>query len=160
VSTAAVPVSGDHPLHRALASLDLQRVGPDGDLAPLFRVTDPLAVPIGVDPAGGGVTFALKHLGTWTSVYAPSSLLPPEVYRALAVEAGVHVFNDRSDALYANRSFVCVHADGAGRRTVRFPSRGRLTDLMTGTVLAAESDELVYDFQNGETLIIQYRDAP
>ena len=43
-----------------------------------------------------------------------------DLLASLAAFAGCHLFADRGDVLYANESFVAVHADGDGRRTIRF----------------------------------------
>jgi hypothetical protein len=51
------------------------------------------------------VVLAMKSLPGWTSVYTLNPVLPASFLRALARHAGVHVYNDQDDTLYASRSF-------------------------------------------------------
>ncbi|MBN1418868.1 MAG: hypothetical protein JXP34_08835 [Planctomycetes bacterium] len=100
------------PQGAALLGID-GTVGPEEPCGRLFFVDDPEAEVLGIEPETGKTTFARKDRGGWTSYYAITPALPAAFYRAIALAAGVHIYDDRDDVLYANRSYVVVHANGA-----------------------------------------------
>ena len=77
--------------------------------------------------------------GSWTSVYTLNPALPAAFLRALARCAGVHIYNEGDDTLYASRSYLTINADGAGTRTIRFPQPLDLVDPFSGRQLARNS---------------------
>lgn len=132
-------------------------VGPSRPVAQPVYVDDPQAETLGVAPGTEKATFARRDMGGWTSYYTVSADMPPAVYRALARKAGVHVYNDRDDSFYANSAFACIHANGAGERTIRFPWACDIYDMVREEYLATNADHLTYTFQNGETLILRWK---
>jgi hypothetical protein len=79
---------------------------------------------------------ALKRLKDWTSIYTLNPVLPAALLRALARQAGVHIYNARDDTFYASHSYVGLNADGAGGRVLRWPKPVELLDPFTGHILA------------------------
>lgn len=76
--------------------------------------------------------------------------------RALARQAGVHLYNDRDDTLYASRSYFALNADGAGERALRFTKAVDLFDPFTGDTIARRVTGLVRDLRDNETWLIRY----
>ena len=68
----------------------------------------------------------------WTSVYTLNPVLPATFLRALARHAGVHIYNDRDDTLYASRSYLTLAANLAGPRTIRLPRSADVYDPLAG----------------------------
>lgn len=130
-------------------------LGFSGPPAQLFYVDDADAQVGGVTPGAAKAVLAVKDMGEWTSIYTVTACLPPSVYRRMAQDAGVHIYNDRDDTLYANKSFLCVAADGAGPRTFRLPHSSNIVDMCTGAVIAAGTNSFTRDFQNGECVIFK-----
>lgn len=132
-------------------------IGPGDKLCGLFYVQpDAETKVIGVDPVTGKATLASKSLGDWVSIYTTTSNLSPSFYRQLARSAGVHIYNDRDDTFYANSTYLCIHADGAGKRTINFPWATNIFNAIDESSLGANTDTLTYDFQNGQTLLIRW----
>ena len=98
----------------------------------------------------------MKQLADWTSTYTLNPVLPAAFLRALARSAGVHLFNDRDDTLYASRNYLAVNADGSGQRTLCFPGSADLFDAFTGHPLAKRVTSFSHDFRDKETLLIRY----
>jgi len=94
--------------------------GPRGDFAPRFFIEDDKARVLARYP-DGRVALALKAMDGWTSVYSAVPGLPPGVLHNLAEGAGVHLFTEAGDALYAGRGIIAVHAREAGEKTVYLP---------------------------------------
>jgi hypothetical protein len=57
----------------------------------------------------------------WNSVYVATPNLPPQVLRGIARFAGVHLYSEDGDVLYATRELLSVHTVGGGKRTLRLP---------------------------------------
>lgn len=125
----------------------------------LFSIDDPQAVALGHLEGRKEVVLARKRLKRWTSVYTLNPVLPADFLRSLAREAGVHLYNETDDTLYASRSYVTLNADGAGARTLRFAKAVDIVDPFTGSMIARRVTELVRDMRNKETLIVRYCDA-
>jgi hypothetical protein len=121
-----------------------------------FFIEDPQAIALGKAEGSDGVALGMKRLKDWTSIYTLNPALPAAFLRALARHAGVHIFSERDDTFYASRSYVCLNADGAGERAVRFPRPADLFDPFTGRRLAQRVQELSHRFADKETLLIRY----
>ena len=119
-----------HPL---LERLDLPDavIGSPGKSAKLFSVRDSAATTLGTLPGSDAVTLAIKKMSNWTSLYSITPLLPPGFYRELARMAGVHIYNEKDEALYANRSYLTLCCNEAGPRTIRLPHVADVFDPFT-----------------------------
>jgi hypothetical protein len=90
--------------------------------------------------------FAVRRLPEWTSVYSAVPYLTPEVMRNLAKLAGVHVYRDSNDILYANRHFVVVHTgEEPATDMLRLPRKTDVTEVFSGETLAKGATELKLD---------------
>lgn len=134
-------------------------MGTDTPTRQLFFVSDPDAVALGIHNASGKVVFAECDMGAWVSIYLLTSNIPAAVYRTLARKSGVHLFNDRDDTLYVNKSFLCLHANGAGERMVRLPFESDIYDMISECDLGRSTNTIRRDFQNGETMLIRWQPA-
>ena len=86
--------------------------------------------------------------------------VPEERYFRQFARAGVHVFNARDDTLYANRSFLTVHANGDGTRVLRFPDESTVLDAVSGERLLVRGRALEVPMWNGETRILRWARQP
>lgn len=112
---------------------------------------------LGIDPESGRPVLIAKKMDGWTSMYSITANLPSAFLRQTAKSAGVHIYNDRDDTFYANTSYVAVHADGDGTRTIKFPWPTNIFDALTEEILDANTDTFTYDFKNGETLLLRWK---
>lgn len=157
----------DHPLIRRFQESGVElmgdrltsgtRIGPHGKNAKLFSVQDGDAITLGTldSPGQEAVTLASKKMRGWTSYYTITPVLPPLFYRELARLAGVHIYNDRDEALYANRSYLTVAANQAGPRTLHLPQKSDVFDPFTGAKLHAGVIEFTHEFAATETGIFR-----
>jgi hypothetical protein len=132
-----------HPITRGLGPETVW--GTNNKLAPIFHIDDPEARVLGEVVYSQGNCrpgFAVKELPGWRSVYSAAPNLPAAVLRAVARWAGVHIYSDAGDVLYANKSFLGIHALAGGERTVRLPRRAPgIADLVAGKVIARDVAE-------------------
>ncbi len=59
----------------------------------------------------------------WTSVYLASPDIPAPVLRGIARHAGVHLYSEDGDVLYATPELLSVHTVSGGKRTFRLPGQ-------------------------------------
>ena len=121
-----------------------------------FAVEDSQAIPLGFLEGTQQVALAMKSLPGWTSIYTLNPVLPAAFLRAVARSAGVHLYNDRDDTLYASHSYIAVNADGAGPRVLRFRGPADLFDPFSGECLARQVQVWTREFQDKETLLLRY----
>ena len=119
--------------------------GTTNPIGPLFHVEDPDAVTLGqvvyslgrCKPGFVVKTFnAGKGDSEWTSVYMAAPDIPAPVLRGIARHAGVHLYNEEGDVLYASRNLLSVHTVAGGARTFNLP----------------DEVEIVYDLHNEKVI--------
>jgi len=113
----------EHPLTKGL-SQDLFW-GTNAKLGPLFYVDDPAARVLGEVVYSQGNCrpgFAVKEFPGWKSVYSAAPNIPANVLRNIARWAGVHVYSDSGDVLYASKSLLGVHTLAGGTRVFKLPA--------------------------------------
>jgi len=49
--------------------------------------------------------------------------------------AGVHIYDDQGDVLFASAGFLALHTAHGGERLIRLPRAAKVTDAMTGKVV-------------------------
>ena len=143
-----------HPLTTKLVAAGSKTIG-SARKARRIVVSDPEAITLGTAPGTRETVLALKPQKDWTSLYAPTPDLPPSFYRELARQAGVHLYSERDDTFYVNRSYACLHADGPGLRTLRFKSSHTLYDAFTEKLLAANTTKYTSELKHGETVLLR-----
>jgi hypothetical protein len=73
-------------------------------------------------------------------VFSSVPPLPAGILRAIGRRAGVHLYIDTEDIVWASRDLLAVSVNDGGQRTVRLPYPRRVVDLWTGTTIAGNSD--------------------
>jgi hypothetical protein len=86
--------------------------------------------------------FAARDHGSWRSVYLAMLNFGPALLRNLAWFAGAHVWIESDEALFANRSMLCLHTASASEKVVRLPRPASVTDLGSGEMSAGAVAEL------------------
>jgi len=91
--------------------------------------------------AYGAEELASKQMDGWTSIFAPKPNLPAPVLHDLAQQAGVHVYSEAHEPLYANARFLAAHSLDGGDKTFRLPRKcARVTELFSGRVVTENAD--------------------
>ena len=112
----------EHPITQGL-SQDLFW-GTNSRLGPLFHLDDPDAEVLGQVVYSQGRCrpgFGVKRFEDWTSIYVAAPNLPSSVLRGIARYAGVHIYNDAGDVLYATPQLLSVHTISGGAREFALP---------------------------------------
>ena len=128
----------DHPITKALDQGLFW--GTNAKLAPLFHIDDPGARVLGQVVYSQGNCkpgFAVKTFPEWASVYSAAPNLPASVLRGIARFAGVHIYSDAGDVLYASRQLLGVHTVGGGNRLFKLPRPAEVVyDLFENKTIA------------------------
>ena len=147
-----------HPVARACGR-GLQ-FGPHRPIGPIFFADDPKATVIGrltgmrglshyeID---GGPGLAIRDFGTWKSVWCGVPNVPASLVRGIARWAGVHIYSDQDDAVYATPSLLAVHARHGARRRILLPKPLDVADAFTGQRVASGATEFRVDLAANQT---------
>jgi len=101
----------------------------------------------------GGAGLAVRQMPGWVSAYSAAAMLPAELLRALARAAGVHLYSDFPDEVWASRDALAVHVAEGGVRRISLPSARRVSECWTGTEMGGPLDAFEWDFeQSGSAL--------
>jgi hypothetical protein len=88
---------------------------------PRFAVVDSAVEVLGRWVDNSRPAFVRKAEKGWTSVYVGAAPMTADVLRSLARDAGVALWSDRPDVIYATRGAATVIATADGERTLTFP---------------------------------------
>jgi beta-galactosidase len=127
-----------------LADLPPAEFGFDDLPGPAFHVTDPAAIPLGRWNQSGTVALACKPGEAANTFYSAAGKLCPGVLRAFARQAGVHIYLETDDPLYANSHLLGVHVPREEEVTVRLPCDAEFEDLFTGEIVRSSQRRLRY----------------
>ena len=92
---------------------------------PRFAVLDKDVEVLGRWVDNSRPAFVRKAQKGWTSVYVGAAPLTVDVLRSLAQDAGVALWSDQPDIVYATRDAATVIATADGERTLTFPQAMR-----------------------------------
>jgi hypothetical protein len=118
-------------------------------LGPLFHLEDPQATTLGeivyslgrCKPGLAVKEFNDGQGGTWSSVYSGTPNVPAPVLRGIARYAGVNLYSDAGDVLYATPELLCVHTTSGGARNFQLPGKVEVVfDLFHGQFIAHDTD--------------------
>lgn len=152
-ATLTTTVKAGHPLTEGLGGL---RYGPGDATDTWFFADDPDAVVLGTLPDGRPGLVA-KQYPDWTAVYSTAPLLPAALWRRLAQPAGVHLYIDTEDVVWASKDLLAVSAKAPGPRTIRLPRTAVVTDVYTGKPVADATRSFETDFADRQTRLFRLR---
>jgi hypothetical protein len=109
---------------------------PQAAVSPQFFADDPAVLILGSTLATGKPGLVVKESGDFHSIYSAAPLLSWQLLQGVARYAGVHLYVENGDMLWANRSFLTLYSQSAGPRTLHFPGQFDVEDAYTGQRLA------------------------
>lgn len=126
-------------------------------LAPIFHGNDADAETLGVLRANGRPGLCVKPWNKGTVVYSAAPLMPARLIRAVAAHAGVHLYTDQDDLVYANNDFLFITSRTEGSKHIRLPCRRDVSDALTGESLAGKVRDVALAMGRNETRILELR---
>lgn len=92
---------------------------------------------------------------TWTSVFTTTPGLPAAFWRNAARHAGAHVWCEQDELVMADAGLVALHSIVSGRKTLLFPGRRTVIDLITGKTVAQSADRIEFDMVAPDTRVFR-----
>lgn len=118
--------------------------GTNSVIGPVFYLDDPQARVLGQVVFSEGRChpgMGVLELKDWRSVYIAAPNVPAPVLRGLARYAGVHLYSEDGDVLYATPQLLAVHTVAGGERHFRLPRQVEVIyDLLEDREGAAGTD--------------------
>ena len=119
-------------------------------VSPQIEVIDPRIEALGTNKRGGPALVVRKLEGA-VSIYSAAPNMPAKLLRSIARAAGVHIYNDRDDRFYANRSMVALNAKASGKRVIQLPGPADIYELPGYKKIATKASDIVVDMAAGTT---------
>ena len=86
--------------------------------------------------------FVIKEFSTWKSIYSAAPNLPAGVLRGIANFAGVHIYNDEGDVIYATKDLLAIHTTAGGHREIKLPMIApQVYELFSNIIISKETDQ-------------------
>ncbi len=125
-------------------------------VTPAFYVADKSAVTLGKIGETKRTGLAVKRFSDWTSVYTFAPPVSPDVLRSIFRSAGVHIYSDAGDVLYADTSYLAITGETGGKRTIRLPYSSTVTDMLTGKTIVENKTTFTFDFKAKTVRLFKY----
>lgn len=125
------------------------------DLPLLYAPDDPSAEVIGHYAGTAQPAAAEKKTGGAKDVFWGGNVMPIAMFRKYAQEAGVHIYCDSDDVLFAGFGYITFHAAFPGKKVIRLPEKSTVRDLFSGEVLAENTDRFSFDAGLHESRIFE-----
>ncbi len=127
------------------------------DIGPELVGDDPDAEALGWSLYRGQPVLLRRRFPTWTSLWSGVPTLPAAVLREFARDAGVHLYLETGDRVWADRGLLTVHAAFEGPRTITLPTPATVEDVRTGRLVAVDATEIPLTLRRGETAVWRLR---
>jgi hypothetical protein len=85
--------------------------------------------------------------------------LPPGVLRELARYAGVHIYSESEDVMYADHNFVALHTVRSGAKTIQLPHSADVWEVYTDRQVASGVSQFTDTMSSGATHLYYYGPA-
>jgi len=95
-----------------------------------------------------------------TVVWSAAPNIPSSILRDLALDAGVHMYADPGNAVYACKELVAIRANKSGRQTIYLPTATDAYDCFSGESVGRNSDEVTLTLQEGDTALLYLGAGP
>lgn len=128
---------------------------------PGFVIEDADAEILGTYCIDGKPAMALKKQPEgWTSVYCAPQVVRAELIASVAEYAGCHLYGYDGDCIYANRSFVAIHAAYTGEHTLYFPQETSPYEVYEKRFYGSRVKTLRLHLRAGETKMFSFQKIP
>jgi hypothetical protein len=102
----------------------------------------------------------IKTFSEWTSIYVAAPNLPAPLLRGLARFAGVHLYSEAGDLLYAAPQLLGAHTVAGGDRTFALPAKVEVVyDLFEDREVARNMARFQVDLEPTSTVLYYTGDA-
>jgi hypothetical protein len=146
----------DHPIARGIR--EPIRYGSERLIGPVLYVTDPGAEILGSVEYLHSMSrpgLCVKDEAGLRSVYSSAPNLPAALLRGIARWAGVHIYSEDGDVLYAGHGLLAVHAATSGEKTLALPRRTEIREFFGDRIVGRDTDRIHVNLKIGETVVFR-----
>ncbi len=148
---AHVTLLGDNPWLDGLKKGDV--FGLDSDVGPVIYADDAEAQVLGQITKSELAGLVVRKYPQWTSFYSAAPVVPTALLRNIAKAAGVHLYTEGGETVYANRSILSVSVNDGGVRTIKLPRAAKVTELYTGKLIGTGISQFTIDIPSLGTVL-------
>ena len=145
--------------HPITADLQNTKNGTADSIYPLFFVDDLNAQALGNYRGSDKHAIAVKQTGKSESVFCGSNYLNPDLLRNIAEYAGVHLYSKSLDPVFANESFIVLHARTPGEKYILLKRKCDVVDFFNGQVIQKNVDSFSFDAEINTTYVFYTGEA-
>jgi hypothetical protein len=131
--------------------------GTNSLIAPIFHLADNEARILGNVIYSEGrcrAGLGVKEFPEWKSIYCAAPNLPAGLLRGIARYAGVHVYSEAGDVLYATKDLLGVHSAGGGERVFLLPEKvEQVIELFSGEEIGRDTNEIQVTLDPASTVL-------
>lgn len=120
---------------------------------PIFYGDDPQSEVLGILKNYNKPGLIRKMVNGIQVYYSAGPCIASSILRAIALEIGIHIYNVQDDAFNGNRSFISIHANEAGQRTIRLQQITDVYDVYNDTSVGKQVQEFTVDFPAHNTAL-------
>ncbi|MBP5300663.1 MAG: hypothetical protein J6Y80_04590 [Victivallales bacterium] len=134
---------------------DGRECGAEYPVQPRFTVADTDAEALATYAEGGAIAAARKD----KVFFYGGALLDTAFLREAARAAGVHIYMESGDNLFAGGDILSLHAITPGTKTIRLPRVTDAVEIYSGEVVGRATDTITLEMDSFETKVILLGDA-
>ncbi len=120
-------------------------------LCPRFTAECEDATVLGRFCSDGAAALAAKELDGYRSVWCATPTVQAELLRSIARSAGAHIFSYGEDVIYANESFVAIHAATEGKKRLYLKRKSTPYEVYERRIYGRDVDVIETQMELGET---------
>ena len=125
-------------------------------VSPVAVVTDADATILGTLVDTGDTAFAMKDMGTWTSIYSAVPCIPAAVLRNILQAEGIHTYcNDPDSVIFASDKYVAINCAHGGEKTITLPENHSVYDVYNKKVIALNTATITVDMADNSTRLFR-----
>ncbi len=151
---ADVPTAVAAPTAMGLSLGLIDAWGPAAKIHPLFSAVAN-AQEVLATYSDGSPAVAMRKSDRGTDVFVGTPQLTPELIRALAHSAGVHLYTEKDAGIWAAESVLSVHDVGVGSLALDIGSNSPVVDALSGEMLG-KGPVLYPSLSMGETRVLRW----
>ncbi|MBO5316315.1 MAG: hypothetical protein J6B48_07805 [Clostridia bacterium] len=99
----------------------------------------------------GHPALSVKKNDGFTAIYCATKYLSNDVIRGIAKYSGCHIYTLGDDVLYANESYVTIHAATSGKKIICLPKAASAYELYEQKYYSNNSKKIEPEMKKGET---------
>ncbi len=126
---------------------------------PVFYADDPECKILGKIISINRPGFVVKEMKEWTSIYCASPMVSAKILRNICRYAGVHIYLETEDLLYANKHFIVIHTKQEGLKVIKLPVKANVYEVFDNRIVGKKITQFKEDLPAKKTAIyfLEYR---